>query len=287
MIWIILSILAGLGDATLYALMKKISNMDANLVVWVQYAFSLPFLIIALIFFYPKSIDNNVFLLGIVNAILLAITMRLLYRAFHSENLSLTIPLLSFTPLFLLITSPLIVGESPASARGYLGILFIVIGAYVLNLHEKKHDIFGPFKALFARVGPRCALGAAFMMSIMANMFKIGINYSNPFFYNTLVHTTILIILLPVLLVKFKTNILQIKNNLTIGIGMGIANALMAITAGLALLTAIVPYMISLKRSSVIFGMMYSHFVFKEIGIKGRLLGTTIMLIGAITIIMS
>jgi uncharacterized membrane protein len=57
--------------------------------------------------------------------------------------------------------------------------------------------------------------------------------------------------------------------------------------AGLALLTAIVPYMISLKRSSVIFGMAYSHFFFREENVKFRLLGAVIMLIGAVLIVVS
>jgi len=187
MMWIILSILAGLGDATLYALMKKIKNMDGMLVVWTQNAFSIPFLALALVLFFPQNIDANVYVVGFFNAIILIATMRLLFRAFKSSNLSLTVPLLSFTPLFLLVTSPLIVGEAPTSSIGYLGVLFIVLGAYVLNLQERKSDIFGPIRALFTNIGPRCALGGAFLMSIMANMFKIGIDMSNPFFYSTLI----------------------------------------------------------------------------------------------------
>jgi len=287
MMWIFLSILAGLGDATLYALMKKIKDMDGMLVVWAQYAFSIPFLVLALILFFPQNIDANVYVIGFLNAIILIVVMRLLFRAFQSSNLSLTVPLLSFTPLFLLVTSPLILGESPNSFIGYFGVLIIVIGAYVLNLQERKSDIFGPFRALFTNIGPRCALGAAFLMSIMANMFKIGINMSNPFFYSVLVHSIILVILLPLLLIKYKEKIFQIKNNLLICIGMGFANAFMSITAGLALLTAIVPYMISLKRSSVLFGMAYSHFWFKETNIKGRFLGTVIMFVGAAMIVLS
>jgi len=102
MLWIFLSILAGLGDATLYALMKKIKGMGGMLVVWAQYAFSIPFLVLALILFFPKNIDANVYAIGFFNAIILIVTMRLLFRAFQSSNLSLTIPLLSFTPLFFL-----------------------------------------------------------------------------------------------------------------------------------------------------------------------------------------
>ena len=77
------------------------------------------------------------------------------------------------------------------------------------------------------------------------------------------------------------------KNNLLVFIGMGFANAFMSITAGLALLTAIVPYMISLKRSSVLFSMAYSHIWFKETNIKGRFLGTAIMFAGAALIVLS
>ncbi|MEL6813304.1 MAG: DMT family transporter [Cyanobacteria bacterium J06598_3] len=54
-------------------------------------------------------------------------------RAIKIADLSLTVPLVTLTPLFLLGTSPLIVQEWPTWADG-IGVLLLVIGSYVLNL---------------------------------------------------------------------------------------------------------------------------------------------------------
>ena len=54
-------------------------------------------------------------------------------RALKLADLSLTVPLVTLTPLFLLVTSPLIVQEWPTWADGF-GVVLLVVGSYVLNL---------------------------------------------------------------------------------------------------------------------------------------------------------
>jgi len=54
----------------------------------------------------------------------------------------------------------------------------------------------------------------------------------------------------------------------------------------LAITLVIVPYMVSIKRTSSIFGVLYGKFMFKEKNIKQRFLGAAIMLIGAALIIL-
>ena len=55
-------------------------------------------------------------------------------RALKLADLSLTVPLVTLTPLFLLVTSPLLVQEWPTWADG-IGVVLLVIGSYVLNLN--------------------------------------------------------------------------------------------------------------------------------------------------------
>src|SRR3990172_489948 len=113
MLGIALSLASGLGDALIYAYMKKLRSLDSTLVVWAQYAFSLPFIVVLLFFFFPENISSEAYWIGAINSVLLAYTMYLLFKAFGTTNLSLTVPLLSFTPLFLLLTSYIMVHEIP------------------------------------------------------------------------------------------------------------------------------------------------------------------------------
>ena len=57
----------------------------------------------------------------------------LYFRAIKTADLSLTVPLVTLTPLFLLVTSPLIVGEWPTGLDA-VGVILLIVGSYVLNL---------------------------------------------------------------------------------------------------------------------------------------------------------
>jgi len=51
-----------------------------------------------------------------------------------------------------------------------------------------------------------------------------------------------------------------------------------------AVTMTLVPYVISIKRTSVIFSSLYGFFIFKERFIKTRLLGVVIMVAGVLLI---
>ena len=94
-------------------------------------------------------------------------------KAIKASDLSITVPMLTFSPLFLLITSPLTLGEFP-NLFGLFGILFIVAGSYMLNIKQRKEGWLVPFKALLSQNGPKFMLIVAFLWSISANFDKIG-----------------------------------------------------------------------------------------------------------------
>ena len=59
----------------------------------------------------------------------------------------------------------------------------------------------------------------------------------------------------------------------------------MAATHMLAMNLTKVAYMISVKRLSLIIGIMYGYFLFREENIKERLLGAVLMLIGFVLVV--
>jgi glucose uptake protein GlcU len=65
----------------------------------------------------------------------------------------------------------------------------------------------------------------------------------------------------------------------------GIFFAVMAATHMLAMNLTKVAYMISVKRLSLIIGIMYGYFLFREENIKERLLGAVFMLIGFVLVV--
>jgi len=68
---------------------------------------------------------------------------------------------------------------------------------------------------------------------------------------------------------------------------IGATFALMIIFHMLAMSLANVAYMISIKRTSLLFSILYGHLLFKEGKIAEKVLGAIIMLIGFVLIVFS
>ena len=197
MLWFIFAFLTALFEATKDVLSKKsLKDIDEYVVAWSLPCFALPFLLPILLFTAIPPLGERFWLALVTGGTLYAFTLVLYMKALKSSDLSITVPMLTFTPLFLLITSPLMVGEFPG-IFGLIGIFLIVTGSYLLNInHSKKsrsqgyrNRYFAPFKALLKEKGPRLMLVVAFIWSMTANIDKIGLQNSSPLFWVIAVDT--------------------------------------------------------------------------------------------------
>ena len=283
MLWAFLSVLSGLGDALGFAIMKKLKGSNSSVVVWVQYAFALPFLLGLLYFNYPQKISIDVYWVTALNGILLLISTYLLIKATQISNLSVSIPMLSLTPLFLVLTSYIMINELP-TFYGLIGIFLIVMGIYIIHIKDYKKGFLGPLKDLAKDKGSIYAIAVAFIWSITTNLFKIGGTGSNPLFYASAVYLFISIVMLPLAFIKFKEKIREVKANFNLLMLLGVLSAFITATAAYAILVATASYVIALKRSSVIFSVVIGFVLFEEKGFKQAIIGATIMVIGAVLI---
>ena len=74
------------------------------------------------------------------------------------------------------------------------------------------------------------------------------------------------------------------KKQLLLYLGMGIVFSLAIFTHFQAILRTEVSYMISVKRLSLVFGVIYGAMLFKEKNIKNRLIGVMFMFLGAVLV---
>ncbi|MBM4328604.1 MAG: DMT family transporter, partial [Deltaproteobacteria bacterium] len=98
----------------------------------------------------------------------------LFLQAIRMAPLSLTIPLLAFTPVFTILTAALIVGEG-ISLLGGVGILMVTAGAYLLNGDLINLNFSAPIRAIFSNLGSRKMLVVAFLWSITSSLGKKGV----------------------------------------------------------------------------------------------------------------
>lgn len=260
-----------------------LKNMNEYIVAWAMNFFALPLLVPLLFFIKIPEITEGFWLAILVSGTLNIATAILYIKAIKLADLSLVIPLSAFTPLFLLITSPIIVNEFP-HFMGLIGIFLIVSGSYILNLKERKKGLFAPFKALIRNRGAQLMLLVAFIWSITSNFDKIGIKNSSPVFYGIAVTIFITVGITPIVFFKSRKNIKQIPNHLKTLIPIGIFQGLMMIFHMIAVSMTLVAYLISIKRTSAVISVFFGSIIFKEKSLKERILGAIIMIIGVLCI---
>ena len=284
MLWFVFSLLTAISEATKDAISKKgLERMDEYMVAWLVRFMPLPFFLILLLFVDIPPIDTTFWIALVGGGTINVIATIMFVKAIKISPLSLTLPMLTFTPIFLLLTSPIMVGEFP-SLIGIAGILLIVLGAYMLNIKDRKRGIFSPFRSLVKERGPLLMLCVAAMWSITSNFDKIGMVHSNLVFWLVSVYAFLSVFLFLIMLCKSKRKLSKLKNNVKIIPLFGIVPAMIGIFQMTALTLTIVPYVISIKRTSSIFGTLYGYFLFREKEIKQRMLGAVIMVMGVLLI---
>ena len=205
-------------------------------------------------------------------------------RALQSSDLSLAIPFVSFTPLFLLITSPFLVGDIPTT-QDILGIFCIVGGAYVLHIQSIHHGLLAPLFAIFREPGPRRMLSVAFIYSLTSNFDKIGVQNSSPLFWSLSISGVMTIgFVLLLRLLPGKNIAAPRPTTLVILLLVGLFQTIGLLVHNTALSLGPVPSVIAIKRSSILFAVMWGWMFLKEKYVGERLIGAVLMMIGVVVL---
>lgn len=287
-LWVLIALISAFTLASSDAFTKKALTIhNEYLIAWLRLLLSLPLLFISLIFVPIPPLDRD-FYIAFASALPLEIIATILYtKALKHSPMGLTLPFLSLTPVFLLIVPYILLGEK-VSLSGAIGILFIAIGSYLLNLREFKKGIFEPLTAIKNEKGSVFMIIVALIYSITSSLGKMAVVHSSPVFFGVIYVTVLFIFFTPVALYKGGNELRSIFKNGAIksAIVPGIFNSVSIITNMVALSLTKVAYMISVKRLSLLFSVLYGYVMFKESGIREKLLGTIFMLTGVLLIIL-
>jgi drug/metabolite transporter (DMT)-like permease len=285
MTWFLLSLTAALGLATADALTKRFfSDLPPYRMGVVRILSTAPWMVLALLFL-PAAVPDRTFWLAIAAALPLELAAFFLYmRALKLSPLSLSLPFLAFTPVFMILTGRLILGEA-ITTSGVLGILLIVLGAYVLNLSKMKSGLLGPIRAVLREPGSWIMLLVSFIYSITAPIGKVAILHSNPWFFAAVYNlalSVVIVSLWPVAAGAERARGIFSKPGPMLLIGLMAAMENFAHMMAIAQVEA--AYMIAVKRLSLLFGVLYGAWWFGEENIRERLAGAAIMILGVFLI---
>ncbi len=210
----------------------------------------------------------------------------LFLSAIRIAPLSLTVPLLAFTPVFTILTAAILLGER-VTPNGAAGIAMVTIGAYLLNADLMRSDLLAPVKAVFSNPGSRRMLAVAVIWSLTSALGKMGTQVYGAVPFGFVLTFGVLVVFALVSAVRVMKGWARVSFKgwvpaflLLGGLLMGAAE----ISHFVALSMAPVAYMISVKRLSLVFGVFLGWLFFDELNIRYRITGASVMVAGVLLI---
>ena len=239
----------------------------------------------------PRGVfEPGFWMVATASAVLGGLALYLTIKALRLSDVSLVSPMTQLTPLILLVTSPLMLGEQ-LTFEGVLGVMGVVAGSYCMGLGVPDEaggmNPFGSFRRLFSDKGVQCALLASLLYGVTSNLDKMAVAYTSPAWW-IFIHA--LTICIP--LYAF-TRFSRARERLLLSRGqLGLA-ALPGITGGAGSLLQMVaisywpvPYVIAVKRLSSVISVLSGSLLFKERNGPWRMVGALIMVASTVVVVL-
>jgi drug/metabolite transporter (DMT)-like permease len=231
----------------------------------------------------PASLDFWMPLAGSValNSIAAYLVMDTLSKA----DLGMVLPLTTLSPVFLLLTAPIIVHEFPTWI-GLIGILVTTAGTWCLARKKGQEGIWKPFQLLWSQESNRKMIFVALLYAISAPFDKRASMSGGPLWYLTFIDLGLALTYVPFMFRGRRWTKLFEDGGIKL-LPLGISNLFRAWCQFTAFCLLLVPYAIGLKRLSVIFGILWGRWLFKERDTAQRLSAATIMIVGSVMILVA
>lgn len=283
MTWIALALLAAVSTAARETFIKGGMREGAELLVAGTVAaigglLLLPLALASL----PPTLGRSFWLALLVSGAVNAVAATLIARAVHASDLSIVSPLQTLTPIFMIGTGFLFLGELPRPL-GMAGVVVVVAGSYMLRLDMRRVSWLEPIRALARDRGARLMLFVALIFAVSGAVDKVGVQASTPFFWGFAMTSTVAAVLLPLARLRRVPR----PGNWR---AVVLAGVLMAVTIAAqmsALPLTLAAYVIAVKRTGVLFAVLSGALFFGESGIRQRLVGATVMVVGVVLITLS
>ena len=232
--------------------------------------------------FYEDPFLNvkNYVIPGLALIIISLFSALLFLKAIKQSDLSLTIPLLSLSPLFSSLFSLIFLNEK-LSYFQYIGVFLIIFGTLIL--YSKRitlGEILKSFKVLINNRSARLMFVVSLIWSLTPVLDKLCLKNSSINIHG-FIQSFGLVILLTSLLKREKHEIIGLKKNWKLILITTFTGILATVLQFYAILFNYVPIMEAIKRSvgqlsSVVFGKIF----FKEKITKPKILGVIVLSFG-------
>jgi len=286
MVWLYFSLASGFFVATKNIITRKlVFQTDKDVILYAKYLFVFVFCLLLVLCTGVPEIKPAFYGYIFVASIIDVMAACCFLNAIAAAQLAKTFPLIAFSPLFLLGTSYVFLREVP-SWLGLAGILLIVCGAYLLRAESIEAGVLEPMRLLIREKSSRYMLMAALLFSFLAPFFKKAILNSSPFFA---LGVTQCLSTLFLTVYYLKTRMLgglfrKIGENQKLLFGAGVSTFLACVTFFAAFELVLASYVVSVKRTSILFTVILGYIFLKEDHLARSLSIGCIMVLGILLI---
>ncbi len=293
MLWFYLALLTAIFWTIEHAIVKKISkDVKSNYLAYASTALSALVSVILIIIFYDKLVFTKTFLLVLIPVGLVNASARFFYTySLKHGEMSKTIPLLSLSPIFTLVFAMIFINEFPP-AKAIFGIIFAIIGVYIINL---KKFSFGNFVQPFTNLFNNKPVFLMFLVSIIYGLGgmldKAAVSSASVLTYLFLINPVSFIAQSIFLGVSDRKNMINettgVFNKKFFALVVLMVLAFIVITFQFwAVSMTYASYVSAIKRTSALFSVIAAYFIFRERkDIRNILIGTAIVLAGTYLIL--
>ncbi|MCD6413937.1 MAG: EamA family transporter [Elusimicrobia bacterium] len=264
------------GGQGLYIRYLHLKNIaDSKIIFFSVFLFSLPILFIPTIGTHFAPLQKGFWLYATLAAGGNLAGFYSYIKAFEFTETSLAQPIFATSPIFVIPVGFFILGEKP-SLRGGAAIFIIVVGCYILTSGK---NLLEPFKKIKNNKGIRWAFLAVLIWSFVANIDKVALQKSSARIYPFIASLEITIMSIPFVFTRLKT---ITKKAIPYLVAVGGIDAGIFLTHMYALTLTKVSYLIAVKRSGLLIGVVGGILLFREKEPARRILASAVILAGNI-----
>ena len=213
----------------------------------------------------------------IITSTLNVIAYLLIFTGIRSSPLSVSVPYLSLTPVFIILTGWILLRER-VNVEGCIAVMAVASGSWLLH-SEAGTGIAVSLRKILAEPGSRNLLFVAVIYSVSAVVDKVALIRSDILTFLFIATWTRIILMLPVFVRSLKTSKLKLMPALISSMPVGLMLALEGFTHMSAISLGPVAYVIAVKRTSVLFSALLGFYYFGERKDR-RIVGGILLMVG-------
>jgi drug/metabolite transporter (DMT)-like permease len=256
-------------------------HLDGTVSTFASFAFALPYYVLLLVVLYLRGYETFTFSLAFLTLVLLrSITDTfaewLKMYAFAHGDLSVVVIVFSISPLFLLITSPLITRD-PLSLSEVVAV-FLVVGGSLLMVYRPLAG-----KGTGQKKGILLAAGASLFFSLNSCFDRLAVQRGTPVFSGFTMTLLSAVFLLPFVLGR-RDRLQALRTHRTGFLIRGLLEIAFMVCKLSALQFLSAPDVVGIQRLSLLLSIVGGRVFFKEEDFRRRLAAGSLILVGVFLI---